>query len=34
MEGQSHKPHRPSTSGAKAEKKGKDKKHTGFNEKV
>ncbi|KAG1743246.1 DUF663-domain-containing protein [Suillus paluster] len=34
METQTHKPHRPAQSGSKAEKKGKGKQKTGFNEKA
>lgn len=34
METQAHKPHRPAQSGSKAEKKGKGKQKTGFNEKA
>jgi ribosome biogenesis protein BMS1 len=34
METQTHKPHRPAQSGSKADKKGKGKQKTGFNEKV
>ena len=34
MEQQTHKAHRPAQSGAKADKKGKGKQQSGFNEKV
>jgi hypothetical protein len=34
METQTHKAHRPAQSGSKAEKKGKGKQKSGFNEKV